>query len=119
MRAETPTPRYEPYRGPISDGATIEGVGSEVTAPVEEAGTGEPSPPLYDGAPIVYVNEDDDAFEEIRAMIGLIHDSGSPDAEPSEDDEPPEDDPPPSAPDSAVPWWLEEGKEDGEDKLAA
>lgn len=116
--AWTPTPDeqaaavYVPHRGSISKGARV--------GPVEGTGTDEPSPPpLYDGAPIVHLNEGDDGFDEIRAAIDLVDESGSPDEEPSEDEVPPEDDPPPSAPDSAVPWWLEEGKEDDEDKLAA
>lgn len=114
---------YTPRRGSISDAASVEPADEDQLArmrdAIQEGEDNETPPPLYNGAPIVYLNEGDDGFDEIRAAIDLVDESGSPDAEPSEDDEPPEDDPPPSAPDSAVPWWLEEGKEDDEDKLAA
>lgn len=42
----------------------------------------ETPPPLYDGAPIVYLNEGDDGFDEIRAAIDLVDESGSPEDEP-------------------------------------
>lgn len=114
--AWTPTPDeqaaavYVPHRGSISKGARV--------GPVEGTGTDEPSPPpLYDGAPIVYLNEGDDGFDEIRAAIDLVDESGSPDEEPSEDEEPPEDDPPPLALRFPVPEDEEEGEDDELDAL--
>jgi hypothetical protein len=92
--------RYEPHRrGSINEGVSVEPVGS-----IEAADAGEM--PLYDGAPIRYLNEGDDGFDEIRGAIDLINESGSPDIGPVDDK------PPPSAPDSAVRQHDEEEDND-------